>query len=120
MFALHDYTIVGIRFDEKSRTVWLDLRPEGMDTIYTMTLQNVTRFCAQEVALQNVILEYKVYRESSQDVEFSYACSLLGLKPSDLKLDPSTQRLVYFEPSAGAAIACLADMPSNPLLTPAP
>jgi len=102
---LHDWEIIEIALDRFKHTIKFVLTMPATNEKKTLILQGVSKFFLTGMAIQNVILDLILFEEDSDSDYFKHCCSILKIAPSSFANNKS-DKIIYFEPSVGAEIAC--------------
>ena len=102
---LHDWEIVKVATDRITLTVEIVLNLPETNEKAVLLLWGVSSFYLSGMLIQNVILDLLLFENDSESDYLKYCCSLLKITPSIFKTY-SKNKIIYFEPSVGAEIAC--------------
>lgn len=103
--TLHDWEILGINVSRFTKTAEIILYSPEKDANAVLRFNGVQRFFLSEMMFQNVILDVLLFDEVSDSDYFKRSCQLVGIKPSNFG-QRKEFKLIYFEPSVGAELAC--------------
>lgn len=101
---LHDWEIVAVSVDRKKFCLKIALAMPKTNEQTFLIFEGVSRFFLAGMTTQNVILDVLLFEEEDESDYFNHSISLLGIDGSDLK--NNKKKIVYFEPSVGAEMAC--------------
>ena len=102
---LHDWEIIEIALDRFKHTIKIVLMMPETNEKKTLLLRGVSKFFLTGMAIQNVILDLILFEEDSESAYFKHCCSVLKITPSTFA-NNENNKIIYFEPSVGAEIAC--------------
>lgn len=102
---LHDWEVVEIAVDRFRHTVKIVLKMPETNEQKSLFLRGVSRFYLSGMTMQNVILDLLLFENVSESDYFGHCCSILKID-SSIFVDDSKNKIIYFEPSIGAEIAC--------------
>lgn len=102
---MHDWEIEGVNADRFGNTVKIFLNIPANDEKSSLTLRGVKRFFLSNMAMQNVILDLLIFNEIEDSDYFGHCCRILKIESSIFRSEKNI-KLIYFEPSVGAELAC--------------
>ncbi|HHJ39741.1 MAG TPA: hypothetical protein ENJ86_09815 [Methylothermaceae bacterium] len=103
--TLHDWEILGVNVSRFTRTAEIILYLPDKDKKIILRFKGVQRFFLSEMMFQNVILDVLLFDKVSDSDYFKRGCELLEIKPPYFEQEKQF-KLIYFEPSVGAELAC--------------
>lgn len=102
---MHDWEIEGVTADRFANTVKISLNLPTNNEKATLTLGGVKSFFLSGMAMQNVILDLLLFKETNDSDYYDHCRKTLKIESSIFQTDKNI-KLIYFEPSVGAEIAC--------------
>jgi hypothetical protein len=102
---LHDCEIIGIFTDRNNNFVEITIAMIENDDRLCIILHNVSHFFMSHMLTQNVILDLLLFDSHSESDYFFHCCDILDIDPENFNFNKNT-KIIYFEPSIGAEIAC--------------
>jgi hypothetical protein len=102
---LHDWEVIEIAIDRFDHIIKIILKMPETNEQTSLFLQGVSKFYLSGMTIQNVILDLLLFEEASESDYFEHCCSILKID-SSIFLGDSKNKIIYFEPSVGAEIAC--------------
>ena len=103
--SLHDWEIVGVYVNRVTKKVEVVMYYPEKGSQATLEFSGVQKLFLSGLIMQNVILDVLLFDGISDSDYFLRGCELLGSSPSDI--ENTGKKLIYFEPSVGAELACL-------------
>jgi len=106
LFELHDWEIACISSNRSNKVIKICLKMPQTSEEKILRLINVSHFYLNEMTIQNVILDVILFDKQHKNEDyFSHVCSVLKIKPTFFLEHPDS-KIIYFEPSIGAELAC--------------
>ncbi len=102
---LHDWEIIRVSSDRFNETIEINLHFPETDEYASLLLEGVKQFFLSGMMIQNVILDLLLFETKSNSDYFKYCCNLLNIDPSVFS-EAAKTKIIYFEPSVGAELAC--------------
>ena len=102
---LHDWEIVGVSIDGTNNTVNIFMNMPVTQEQGRLYLSGVSHLFISKMMMQNVILDVLLFDSAIDSDYFSHCCSLLNIDSSFFQGN-TENKIIYFEPSVGAEIAC--------------
>lgn len=103
--SLHDWEILGVNICRYTKIAELSLYFPGNDAKTVLRISGIRRFILSGMMLQNVILDVLLFDEVIDSDYFEHCCQLLDIESSIFEQENGL-KLIYFEPSVGAELAC--------------
>ncbi|AMX02297.1 hypothetical protein [Microbulbifer thermotolerans] len=100
---LHDWEIRGIDVDHDKKSLKIYLLEPVDNKNAVLVCNEVKRFFASGMMLQNVILDVLVFEENDSSDYLEYCKKMLNLKTVSFD---SRSCIMYIEPSVGIEVAC--------------
>ena len=102
---LHDWELVEIAIDRFDQTVKIILKMPETNEQKSLFFHGVKKFYLSGMTIQNVILDVLLFEKANESDYFEHCCSVLNID-SSIFIDDSKNKIIYFEPSVGAELAC--------------
>jgi len=102
---LHDWEITCICTDRINNSVELYITNPDSNEKVLIIFHNVKSFYMSEMLMQNVILDVLLFEQIETSDYYIHCCKVLNIEHELLRLYHDN-KIIYFEPSVGAEIAC--------------
>lgn len=103
LYDLHDWEIRSIDVNHEIKSLKLSLLEPVGNKNAILTCNEVKRFCATGMMLQNVILDVLIFEENIASDYFEHCKKMLNLKTVSFDSHPY---IIYIEPSVGIEVVC--------------